>query len=382
MSGRVMGAHIMDLDALKDAFEENFQSRGELGASLVVWKDGEELLSLAGGWMERERHREWGEATMVPFYSATKGLAAATVLSLLSENGLGPDDLVSRVWPTFSNNSATFSELLSHQCGLAALDQAVGVFDYDSVIAALEAQEPNWPLGDGHGYHPRTYGFLLDQIALLLEGKKVGQVFRERIAEPLGLELWIGLPDEYHDRVATLYPGKMDKKELDSGFYKEFNQRGSLVQRAFTSPRGLQGVQEMNKPEAWRSGLPAMGGLGTARGLAKFYQAAIGAIPHFSEDVLDWMRTEVIAGDDQVLMAPTRFSCGFQMDPIGKDGRKVRHNYGKGDSAFGHPGAGGSHAFGDPESGLSFAYIMNQMDLSVLPGAKCTSLLDALRASQ
>ena len=47
-------------------------------------------------------------------------------------------------------------------------------------------------------------------------------------------------------------------------------------------------------------------------------------------------------------------------------------------AAFGHPGAGGSHALGDPATGISFAYVMNQMDLSVMPGVKCLEMVDAL----
>lgn len=368
----------MQLDFLKQTFSKNFEENGELGASVSVWINGEEVLNLAQGWCEREEEKAWTEKTMVPFYSATKALASATLLMLLDENGLTPDDLVCRVWSNFPNSSATFAELMSHQCGLAALDRKSSVFEYDEVIAAIEAQEPNWDLGDGHGYHPRTFGFLLEEPVRVLSGKALGEVFRECIAEPLGLELWIGLPESEFDRVATLYPGKMDKRDLESGFYKEFNQQGTLVRQAFSSPRGLQGVHEMNTPKAWTAGLPAMGGIGTAQSLAKFYQAAIGAIPFFSDDVLEWMRTPQVMGDDRILMTKTRFSCGFQLDPIDGNGEKIRHNYGKGMHAFGHPGAGGSHAFGDPDSGVSYAYIMNQMDLSVLPGAKSSSLIDAL----
>lgn len=368
----------MDLDAVELAFRKNFKDRGELGASVSIWKEGVEVLNLADGWCERERSKPWTADTIVPFYSATKALASATLLMLLEENGLSPDDLVCRVWEDFPNSSATFSELLSHQCGLAALDKKSSVFDHEEVISAIEAQEPNWELGDGHGYHPRTFGFLVDEPVRILTGKPLGEVFRERIAEPLGLELWIGLPESEFSRVATLYPGKMDKADLQSGFYKEFNQSGTLVRQAFSSPSGLQGVHEMNTPKAWQAGLPAMGGVGTAQALAKFYQAVIGEIPFFSDDVLGWMRTPVVMGDDRILMTPTRFSCGFQLDPLDENGEKIRHNYGAGMHAFGHPGAGGSHAFGDPDIGISYAYIMNQMDLSVLPGAKSTAIIQAL----
>jgi len=162
---------MIDVDGLRGVFEKNFAERGELGASVSVWEDGVEVLSLARGFCEKSRERVWTEDTMVPVYSATKGPACAVVLMLLEENGLTPEDLVVRVWSGFPNERATFAELLSHQCGLAGLDAKVSVFDFDEVIAVVE-------------------------------------------------------------------------------------------------------VQDMNKEEAWMAGLPAMGGVGTARALAKFYQAA------------------------------------------------------------------------------------------------------------
>ncbi len=61
-----------------------------------------------------------------------------------------------------------------------------------------------------------------------------------------------------------------------------------------------------------------------------------------------------------------------------EQGIKLRHIYGSSNLAFGHPGAGGSHAFADPESGISFAYVMNQMNLSVMPGDKCLKMVEAL----
>jgi CubicO group peptidase (beta-lactamase class C family) len=79
-----------------------------------------------------------------------------------------------------------------------------------------------------------------------------------------------------------------------------------------------------------------------------------------------------------VLLRPTVFSCGAQLDPVDGNGAKQRHIYGPSHSAFGHPGAGGSHGLGDPETGISFAYVMNQMDLSVMPGLKCVEMVNAL----
>jgi CubicO group peptidase (beta-lactamase class C family) len=52
--------------------------------------------------------------------------------------------------------------------------------------------------------------------------------------------------------------------------------------------------------------------------------------------------------------------------------------FGPSSKAFGHPGAGGSHAFADLENRISFAYVMNQMEQSLLPNEKSLRLVDAI----
>ncbi|BDS06278.1 EstA family serine hydrolase [Oceaniferula spumae] len=368
----------MNVTELEKSFQKNFVENNELGASVSIWKKGEEVFSLSQGWCEREQERPWTAETLVPFYSTTKGLASATLLLLMHEKGIIPDDLVCSVWPEFPVKEGTIGQLLSHQLGLAALDVAANVWDYDAVIEAIEHQSPNWQPSSAHGYHPRTFGFLLDELVRRMTGESLGQMWRTKIAEPLGLEAWIGLPESEFHRVARLYPGKQNKEDLETGFYRELHTPDSLVKRAFSSPRGLHSVREMNEPRAWQSGLPAMGGIGTARAVAKFYQAACGAIPFFPAEMMPWIQGVRSSGHDLILQTQTAFSCGFQLDPLDRVGRKQRHHYGISRRAFGHPGAGGSHAFGDPDSGLSFCYLMNQMELSPLPGAKSLRMIAAM----
>jgi CubicO group peptidase (beta-lactamase class C family) len=362
-----------------DEFERNFRERAEIGASVSIWWNGDEVLSLADGWMEKERRREWRAETLVPVYSATKAPAAATVLMVLETRGMGVETPVREVWERFPVEGATFGDLLSHQCGLAALDRQASVWDHADVVAALEAQVPAWALGDGHGYHPRTYGFLLDEIVRRVSGATFGAYWRTMIADPLGLEFWIGLPEREWPRVARLYPGKADKSGLANPFYKALHTPGSLTHKAFGSPRGLHSVAEMNEPKAWAAEFPAMGGIGTARALARFYQVVIGAIPGpLSAAVRHALATRRVDGDDRVLCERTSFSCACQLDPLDGAGDKIRWNYGPNHAAFGHPGAGGSHGFGDPATGISFAYAMNRMELSVLPGNKTLDMVRAL----
>lgn len=367
------------LGTVLDVFERNFRERGEIGASVSIWCDGVEYLSLGEGWCEKEQTRSWTVDTLIPVYSATKGPAAATLLMALEEKGLGADTAVREIWEKFPLKDATFAQLLSHQCGLAVLDHAADIRNHDEVVAAIEMQHPYWIPGEGHGYHPRTFGALVDQPVRLLTGRTLGQYWREVIADPCGLDFWIGLGEKEWPRVATLYPGKASPSDLEAGFYKEFNTPRSLTRRAFSSPRGLQAVHEMNQPAAWSAGLPAMGGIGTASALAKFYQIAGGMIPGpLPPKVLAALSSHQSTSDDKILLKQTSFTCGCQQDPLDEGGKKMRSLYGESIEAFGHPGAGGSHAFVDPISGISFAYTMNQMEMSVMPGLKCTEMVDAL----
>ncbi len=86
------------------------------------------------------------------------------------------------------------------------------------------------------------------------------------------------------------------------------------------------------------------------------------------------MTTTISAGLDRVFEIPTEFSAGF-MKNAAKTEWKL---FGPSSSAFGHPGAGGSHAFADPENKIGFAYVMNQMEQSVLPNEKSLRLVDAM----
>ena len=369
----------MNVAELEDWYRGNFSERGELGAGVSVWKNGEELLNLAGGFVDRDRSAEWRETTMAPVYSATKGPAAATLLYVLGMRGMDENSQVSEVWSHFPLGNATFAEMLSHQCGLGALGETADVFDHSAVISAVENTVPEWQPGEGHGYHPRVFGFLADECVRRLAGRTLGEVWNDDIARPLGIDFWIGLPESEWGRVAKLVPGRTKPSALEKGFYAEFNNPQSLTRRAFGSPKGLQAIAEMNEPRAWSAGFPGMGGVGSAQGLAKFYQIAIGAIESpLSEAVRSALRALQTSGDDKVLLRETAFTCGCQKDPVDESGEKKRELYGKSKSAFGHPGAGGSHGFGDPESGVSFGYVMNQMELNVMPGERCVGLIERL----
>jgi CubicO group peptidase (beta-lactamase class C family) len=374
-------------DKIREIFQENFARRGEVGASVSIWQNGREILSLADGWCDREKTIPWRAETPVLVYSATKGPAAACVLHCVEKSARTLDTRVAEIWPEFGaagKEQITIGEILSHQAGLAALDDAPDVFDYDAVIRAIESQPPRWMPNEGHGYHPRTFGFLLDEIVRRMCDVALGEYWREYFAEPLELDLWIGLPPEKLGTVSPIHTTR--NVPAESPFLRAFADSDSLTSRAFGSPRGLHSVSSMNTPKARSASFPAFGGISTASALAKFYAmlASDGGLDgrhFFSARAIEWMTTARATGFDKVLQMQTAFSAGFMKDPADAEGRKLRALFGPSQLAFGQPGAGGSLAFADPENQISFAYVMNQMEPGVLPNEKSLRLVRALYES-
>lgn len=379
------------LEAVTRWFEDNFRSRGELGASVSIWQSGVEILSLAHGHADRSQSRPWTTETLAPVWSATKGAAAVCALMAMEEASLPIDALVSEIWPEFASGgkeNLSFAHLFSHTAGLCALDERVSILNYEAVIKALEHQQPLWEPGVKQGYHARTFGFLMDEIVRRVIGAdSLGEYFREAIGCPLGPDFWIGLPSAQHSRVATIYPGKISIADGDRPFLKAFSTSGSLTQRTFSSPLGLNAVQDFNQPETWQRGFASMGGVGSASGLGKFYamlaqDGVWGGRQIVPSAVVRRLSRTLSEQEDLVLCAPIAFGAGVMKDPLQTGPElppgKLRRHYGPSLQAFGHPGAGGCLAFADPENQISFAYTMNQMETGALPGPKSIGLIDRL----
>lgn len=340
-------------------FERCFRENLAGGASVSVWKHGLEILTLSGG-------EGWSKDTLVPIFSATKPASALCLLLALHDCCRGPELEVGDIWPAFPAPHCTVGQLLSHQCGLAALAESAPLEDLAACRDAIEKTSPAW-LPPQHGYHPQTFGPLVDILLLELTGMRVCEFWEQRIRRPLGLDFYIGLPESEFHRVAQLQapriqPGHMQKDE----FYKKYFDTGSSVYRAFHSIVGYGTPREMSTPAAWRCGSPAKGGVASARGLAQFYQCLLADF--IPTEVRDWLATPQCRGWDNTLQQHTAFTCGAMCEPA----------YLFPGGGFGHAGAGGSHAFCAPDSGLSFAFVMNRMELGNLPGARVEHLLQLL----
>ena len=187
------------------------------------------------------------------------------------------------------------------------------------------------------------------------------------------------MPDSEQKRVATIYAAKAGGAAAPAEFYRDLATPGTLARKTFTSPRGLHAVSAMNSRENRAMPIVSFGGIGSATSLAKFYAmlangGELDGRRFFAEETIAQMTTTLASGLDRVFQIPTAFSAGFMKDPPDA----TRRMFGPSPLAFGHPGAGGSHAFADPENGISFAYVMNQMEQSLLPNEKSLRLVEAI----
>ncbi len=382
--------HTIDKDAFLKAFEENFALHGDLGAAAAVWSsDGECLISCAGGFADRAKTQPWQKETPVLFWSGTKGLASATLLRVMEDHDVAPSRCVAEFWPEFAQGgkeSVTISQLVSHQAGLCAVESSeLSILDHEGCAVALAGQTPYWKPGMAHGYHVRTFGILVEELIRRIEpGSTLQSRWRESFAEPMGLDIWIGMPEEKQGDVAEMMMPRAGSGNAEERLYRALSDSESLSRKAFTRPGDLRTASSMNTVRSRSASLPSLGGIGTADSLARFFAMLAGdgswlGARYFKPESLDYLRKTVTQGPDLVLCTETAFSFGMMKDPD-RCGVKTREVFGRSLAAFGHPGAGGSHLLADPERGLGFAYVMNQMELGVLPNHKSMALVQALFA--
>ncbi|MFG2856084.1 serine hydrolase domain-containing protein [Streptomyces mirabilis] len=385
----INGVVAAGFEPVREAFAANFARHGDIGAAVCVYQDGRPVVDLWGGTADPDTGRPWTRDTLQLVYSATKG-ATATAMHLLVQRGaLDLDAPVATYWPEFAANGKAdipVRWLLSHQAGVVALDQPVPLAEalaWQPMVAALAAQRPQWTPGTAHGYHGRTWGWLVGEVIRRVSGRTPGRFFADEIAAPLGLDFFIGLPASEHDRVSrmvyqqpevdlTAVPPEEVPPELRE-LVAAWRDPNSFSNRAFqvTNPAEI----DFNSPEVQAAELPASNGIGTARGLARMYAALIGEVDGvrlLDPGTLASATKEQAGGADQVMVVPSRFSSGYMLP--------TEANPMAGANSFGHTGRGGSLGFADPEHGIAFGYAMNHI-IGGPADVRATSLVDAVRRS-
>ncbi|MFT7597836.1 MAG: CubicO group peptidase (beta-lactamase class C family) [Acidimicrobiales bacterium] len=368
---------------LADAFRANFDDGFELGAAFSLYVDGARVADLWGGTADKKSGAEWTEDTLALVFSTTKGAAAICIAMLVESGKLSYEEPVATYWPEFAaagKETITLSQMMSHQAGLFAVDEKLSLdqlLAVAPVVEALAAQAPLWEPGSTHGYHALTYGWLAAEVVRRVDGRRLGQFFADEVAGPLGLDFWIGLPEQEEPRVAVLRAApRPEADELE--LMMKIAGPGTNGGRALTMDGALAisgGGMPFNTREVHATEMPGANGITNARSLARLYAATIGevdAVRLTSDATVDAMRAEQVHGDDQCLVLPTRFGHGFML--------KADFLPFLSDNSFGHYGAGGSLGFADTEAGVGFGYVMNQMGGGIAGDPRAVALIEATRA--
>jgi CubicO group peptidase (beta-lactamase class C family) len=377
-------------EEVRDQFRANFTRRRELGAACAAYVRGEKVVDLWGGYRDAARQDRWEEDTLVLVYSSSKGMAGLAVALANSRGLLDYDAKVASYWPEFAQNGKseiTVRQLLAHQAGLSGLDvrlDARKLTDLDGVANALARQKPAWKPGTRQGYHALTIGWYEGELIRRVDpqGRTLGRFFAEEVAAPLGLEFYIGLPtDVPASRVASIKGASIASMlahigTMPAAMMASFLRPGSHTSRAFGNPR-MRGPADLDRPEYRAVEIPAGGGIGQVRSIARAYSdlaaggPELGLSPATFEALTAPPRPPSKGQRDLVLWVPAAYSLGF-VRPTGD------FQFGLGARSLGHPGAGGSFGFADPDAEVGFAYAPNRLGHHLRDDPREKALRDAL----
>ena len=348
-------------EPVREALVANFEKGLEVGASVAVTRDGETMVDLWAGDAD-PKGTPWAEDTIVNVYSTTKTMAATCVLMLADRGLVDLNAPVADYWPEFKQNEkegVLVRHVMSHSAGLSGFDPPLEsveeLYDWDAICARLAAQTPWWEPGTASGYHAVTQGFLQGEIVRRVTGRSIGTFFREEVAEPLGADFHIGLDPSLDDRVGELVPPDGPPKVPAP-------EPGSVAAR-MSAGAAMDATEPRTSP--WRRAeIPAAGGIGNARSVARVHSAlacggSIDGVKLMSPAGVERVLEEQTRGHDLVLGLPIVFGMGFGLNdasfPISPNPR-----------AFFWGGWGGSLAIIDLDARVSIAYVMNRMEADLM----------------
>lgn len=384
---QIQGRVSAGFEPVRAAFADNFSRRHELGGACCVYHRGVKVVDLWGGLRNEATGEPWQEDTMVLVYSTTKGLAAMTLALAHSRGWLDYEQRVAHYWPEFAQagkERITVRQLLAHQAGLYAFAEQADkslVADLDRLAVVLARQQPAWEPGTRQAYHAISLGYYEGELLRRIDPqhRSLGQFFQDEIATPLGLDFYIRLPESVPDsRLATLSrPGFL---AMLRGFplrllLEVWNPRSNIV-RALA---GSMLAHDAQRIYARNFEVPAGGGVGTARAIARAYSvfatggqelalrpATLQALVAPAVPPARGFYDECMRGDG------VHFSLGFMKHcPIWSFGRP---------GSYGMPGTGGSLGFADPQAGIGYGYVTSRVGTSVTGDPRELALRDAVYA--
>jgi CubicO group peptidase (beta-lactamase class C family) len=347
--------------------DELVGSARERGLQIAVYRDGQQMVDVVSGSADPTSGRTVASDT--PFYAFSVGKAmTATIVHILAEReafgAAGYDAPIAEFWPEFAQNGkekVTIRHALTHTAGIPGLPSDVTpeeVCDWDRICARVAGLEPWWEPGTKTAYHAYTFGFILGELVRRVTGRRISDLLRTEIVEPLGVagELWFGVPADQLPRVARLEDDPaMAGFELptDSPFWK-------LAPPA-VNPNAAFG----NRSDVLQADIPA-GGKVTARAIARMYAALLEEVD--GTRLLTPERASAVGrveftGPDEIFGMPVAWTLGFaHAGPGTQPGEET--------TWFGWGGVGGSYAGADSATGITLAIGKNRLSVDFTTAAQ------------
>ncbi|QNO36893.1 beta-lactamase family protein [Protaetiibacter sp. SSC-01] len=357
----VGGTAAAPFEELREVFARAVSAQGEGGAALAVVRDGELVVDLWGG--------TYAADTVQPVFSVSKAVTAIVAAHAADAGLLDLDEPLASDWPEFrraSTAAITPRMVLAHRSGIASLDRRLG---YDELMAgaaedAVAQQEPYWEPNTRHGYHAFTFAPLLEGVFRRRVGTTVGEYLAEHVAGPLGVDVWLGLPDAAFPRVAKVRYLSPAISETRAAFVA-----ASGIPAGTTAALSRE-MDIYNDPGFLRAGFPSSSGVAGARDLARLLAATLDG-PLLSDAARRSFEEVLSRGTDAVLGVETAFSSGMQLPfaqlPL------------YGGRSYGHEAAGGSFVFADPDSGLAVAWTTDVFPRMAGASPAGLALVDTIR---
>lgn len=334
---------------VRESFTKVAATEDGLSAQLCIYHRGRQVVDLWTG-------PEVAGDSLMAVYSSSKGAAYLVIALLIQDGLLDPAAPVRDYWPELraaQDGTLTVADMLGHRAGLIGVDGGFNpeeIADDAKIAARLESQEPLWEPGTAHGYHALTNAALAGELARRVTGSSLQELYETRIRAPFDIDLYLGLPEEEEQRYLPVQPPAGGPDPVLASppplVAVALNLKAEPPTDIYSFP---------NDRRVREKGQASGGGIGSARGLARMYAAAIGLENHeplLNPETIEVVTTPQERGIDQVFGFESRFLLGFGEFPA------------LGPRAFGHSGAAGSLALAEPDNGLAYGYCRRRFPLN------------------
>ena len=221
---------------LKNILENQLITNYELGASVAVELDGKEVVNLYGGYIDENKNYEWEKNTLVNVFSVTKAVSGICISKIIDDGLLDVNNKVSDYWPEYGCNgkeNTKVIDFLTHRAGMFGFKNGIPKAswnDWDIYVNALEKQSPYIEPGSSQGYHAVTFAWLIGELFKRVEGRTIGNYFKDEIAEPYKIDFHIGLNAEQINRCASIASfDRLDSIKPPIDFIKYVEKNGGIL---------------------------------------------------------------------------------------------------------------------------------------------------------